>query len=88
MDEETALDRGQFGPHLTDQAGPLVDVQPLAQQRLYELRPEPWRALHEWLEGYRRVWDARFDELDALIGDLTRQTAQAKESRHGRKRRR
>ncbi len=40
----------------------LVDVQPRAQQRLYELRAQPLRQLHEWLEGYRQIWDAPFDE--------------------------
>jgi DNA-binding transcriptional ArsR family regulator len=87
--ERLELNQPQVSKHLRvlKEAG-LVDVQPLAQQRLYELRPEPWRALHDWLERYRQVWDARFNELDALIGDLTRQPARAKESRHGRKRRR
>jgi DNA-binding transcriptional ArsR family regulator len=48
----------------------LVDVEARAQQRLYELRPQPLRRLHEWLERYREVWDARFAELDQLIDDL------------------
>ena len=48
----------------------LVDVQPRAQQRLYELRAQRLRQLHEWLERYRRVWDARFEEMDELIEEL------------------
>ena len=48
----------------------LVDVEPRAQQRLYELRPEPLRQLHDWLERYRRLWDARFEELDKLVVEL------------------
>src|SRR5262245_25444261 len=44
----------------------LVDVQPQAQQRLYELRPAPLRDLYAWLETYRRLWDERFDQLDAV----------------------
>jgi DNA-binding transcriptional ArsR family regulator len=50
----------------------LVDVQPRAQQRFYELRAEPLRQLHEWVERYRQLWDARFEELDELIEELKR----------------
>lgn len=48
----------------------LVDVEPRAQQRLYELRPQPLRKMHDWLERYRQLWDARFEELDGLIEEL------------------
>ena len=48
----------------------LVDVQPRAQERLYELRAQSLRRLHNWLERYRQIWDARFDQLDALIDEL------------------
>ena len=60
----------------------LVDVQPRAQQRLYELRPQPIRELHDWLERYRELWDARFDELDDLIEEIKQ-----KEKSDGRKKR-
>jgi DNA-binding transcriptional ArsR family regulator len=33
-----------------------------------------------WIEKYRRLWEARFDELDKVIEELTQ-----KETRHGRK---
>jgi DNA-binding transcriptional ArsR family regulator len=42
----------------------LVQVQPRAQQRLYELRAEPLRELDAWLEPYRRYWNARLDALE------------------------
>ena len=57
-------------------------MQARAQQRLYELRPQPLRDLHDWLERYRQLWDARFDELDELIEELTK-----KEKSDGRKKR-
>jgi DNA-binding transcriptional ArsR family regulator len=64
-----------------------VEVQPLAQQRLYALRSEPLREIHDWLERYRRLWDARFDALDGLIEELKKK-APKKEKRHaGRKKR-
>lgn len=69
--ERLELNQPQVSKHLRvlKDAG-LVDVQPSAQQRLYELRPQPLRELHGWLETYRQLWDARFRGLDAVIRDL------------------
>jgi DNA-binding transcriptional ArsR family regulator len=69
--ERLELNQPQVSKHLRvlKKAG-LVDVQPRAQQRLYELRAEPLRRLHDWLERYRQLWDARFEEMDELIEEL------------------
>lgn len=66
-----AIPQPQASKHLRvlKEAG-LVRVTPNAQQRVYALRPEPLRAMHAWLEGYRKLWDARFDGLDELIEEL------------------
>ena len=66
------LNQPQVSKHLRvlKHAG-LVDVEPRAQQRVYELRAERLRQLHEWLERYRELWDERFDQLDELIEALT-----------------
>lgn len=65
------LAQPQVSKHLRvlKEAG-LVEVEPRAQQRLYGLRAEPLRDLHEWLERYRQLWDARFDAMDELIEEL------------------
>ena len=45
-----------------------------------------WRRLEEeagWIERYRQLWDARFDELDKVVEELTR-----KERSHERRNRR
>jgi DNA-binding transcriptional ArsR family regulator len=42
----------------------LVEVRSKAQQRLYRVRLEPLRAVDEWLEPYRRLWESRLDDLD------------------------
>jgi DNA-binding transcriptional ArsR family regulator len=60
----------------------LVDVEPRAQQRHYELRAQSLRRLHYWLERYRHLWDARFDQLDALVDEL-----KEKETSNGRHKR-
>ncbi|HEX3343820.1 MAG TPA: metalloregulator ArsR/SmtB family transcription factor [Polyangiaceae bacterium] len=69
--ERLHLNQPQVSKHLRvlKEAG-LVDVQPRAQQRLYELRPQPLRRLHGWLERYRRIWEVRFEELDGLVEEL------------------
>jgi DNA-binding transcriptional ArsR family regulator len=80
--ERLQLNQPQVSKHLRvlKEAG-LVAVQPRAQQRLYELRAQPLRQLHEWLERYRQLWGARFEEMDELVREL-----KAKEKAHGRKR--
>jgi DNA-binding transcriptional ArsR family regulator len=60
----------------------LVDVEPRARQRVYELRAKPLRAMSAWLERYRRVWDERFQQMDGLLAEL-----EEKEKVDGRKRR-
>ncbi|WP_100407733.1 ArsR/SmtB family transcription factor [Bacillus solitudinis] len=45
----------------------LVEVQQVANRRIYRLRPEPFQELDTWLESYRRVWEARMDRLDDYL---------------------
>ena len=77
------LNQPQVSKHLRalKKAG-VVDVEPRAQQRLYELRPEAMRTIHEWIERYRELWDERLDQLDEVIGEL-----KAKEKSHARRKR-
>lgn len=42
----------------------LVDVRVDAQRRLYRVRPEPLRAIDEWLAPYRRMWAKHLDALE------------------------
>jgi DNA-binding transcriptional ArsR family regulator len=45
------------------QAG-LVEVRAEAQRRLYALRPERLREIHDWIDRYRRFWPAKLDALE------------------------
>jgi DNA-binding transcriptional ArsR family regulator len=69
--ERLQLNQPQVSKHLRvlKEAG-LVDVEPRAQRRLYELRARPLQKLHHWLERYRRLWDERFEQLDELVAEL------------------
>lgn len=42
----------------------LVTVRPDAQRRVYGVRPEPLRAMDEWLAPYRALWSERLDRLE------------------------
>ena len=57
----------------------LVEVHPVAQQRIYSLRAEPFNELDAWLERYRRTVDERFDRLD----DILREQKEKGEKDHG-----
>jgi DNA-binding transcriptional ArsR family regulator len=59
----------------------LVDVRPVAQQRIYQLRSEPFTELDKWLETFRRRADERFDRLDELISE--RKAKKERETGHG-----
>jgi DNA-binding transcriptional ArsR family regulator len=51
------------------QAG-LVDVRTDGQRRMYRVRPEPLRAVDEWLEPYRRLWASRLDALERHLDTM------------------
>lgn len=44
-----------------------VSMRPLGQQRLYSLRPEPFRELEDWLTGYRSLWERRLDRFAGAL---------------------
>ncbi|MGI8701750.1 MAG: ArsR/SmtB family transcription factor [Nocardioidaceae bacterium] len=47
----------------------LVDVDPVAQRRVYSLTAEPLAEIDEWLGRYRSLWTQR---LDALATEIAR----------------
>jgi DNA-binding transcriptional ArsR family regulator len=73
IEERLKINQPQASKHLRvlREAG-LVDVRPLAQQRVYALRAQPMKQLHEWIERYRALWDARFEALDELVQEIER----------------
>lgn len=42
----------------------LVGRRTEAQQRIYRIEAEPFQALDEWLEPYRRLWTRHLDALE------------------------
>jgi DNA-binding transcriptional ArsR family regulator len=49
----------------------LVEVRGDAQRRLYSVRPEPLRAIDEWLLPYRRMWADRLDDLERHLETMS-----------------
>ena len=48
----------------------LVEVRDVGRQRLYRLNGPALKPIHDWVKSYERSWSARFDELDAVLGEL------------------
>jgi DNA-binding transcriptional ArsR family regulator len=64
-----------------EQAG-LVTTEKVGRVRTCKLGPRQLEAETAWLERYRQLWAARFDELDNVVRELHR-----KEQTHERKKR-
>ncbi len=62
-----------------EQAG-LVSTEKVGRVRTCKLGPRRLEQEAAWIERYRQLWDARFDELDNVIKELKR-----KEKIDGRK---
>jgi DNA-binding transcriptional ArsR family regulator len=58
----------------------LVATEKVGRVRTCRLGTRRFEVEAAWLEKYHRLWDARFDELEQLVGELKR-----KESIDGRK---
>src|SRR5205814_2263564 len=54
-----------------EQAG-LVTTKKVGRVRTCQLGPRRLEEETVWLERYRQRWDERFDELDKVVGELTR----------------
>jgi DNA-binding transcriptional ArsR family regulator len=67
--------------HVLEHAG-LVTTDKVGRVRTCRLGPRRLEKESAWLERYRLLWDARFDELDRVVEELKR-----KEKTDGRKKR-
>lgn len=54
---------------ILEKAG-LVVTRKVGRVRTCKVGPHRLEEATAWLEKYRRLWAARFDELDRIIGDL------------------
>lgn len=76
------LNQPQVSKHLRVlRTAGIVDVEPRAQLRQYQLRAESFREMEKWLDRYRPLWESRFEALDQVIEELNQ-----KENKVDRKR--
>lgn len=63
--EKLAMSQPAVSKHLKvlREAG-FVSSRTAAQQRIYRLEPDQFRALDAWLAPYRRLWARRLDALE------------------------
>jgi DNA-binding transcriptional ArsR family regulator len=68
----TGLAQPQVSKHLRvlREVG-VVSVRERGRQRLYRLDPLALKPVHDWVREYARMWEERFSELDAVLGELT-----------------
>ncbi len=48
----------------------VVEVKPMAQQRVYALSPKPFKDMNKWIENYRQIWENNFDRLDKVLNEM------------------
>jgi DNA-binding transcriptional ArsR family regulator len=57
----------------------LVQVTPQANVRVYGLAPDRFKELDDWVRKYRKLWEERFDRLDALLREEKLRTKNKKQ---------
>ena len=50
-----------------------VDVRGDGRQRLYRLKGEALKPIHDWVKDYERLWSERFDRLDVVLEELEKE---------------
>jgi len=48
----------------------VIEMQPVAQRRIYSLSPEPFLQLDQWLRTFDRYWGDKFKNLDHYLNEL------------------
>ena len=73
--EPFAMSQPAISKHLKvlERAG-LISRGREAQRRPRRLEAEPLAEATQWLESYREFWEARFQQLDAVLHDLKTQS--------------
>lgn len=68
----TGLAQPQVSKHLRvlREVG-VVTVRERGRERLYRLDPLALKPVHDWVRAYARMWEDRFTELDAVLGELS-----------------
>ncbi|OZU89614.1 transcriptional regulator [Virgibacillus indicus] len=69
--ESLEIRQPQASKHLRilNEAG-ILEVQAVANRRIYKLRQEPFQELDDWLTSFQSIWEEKLDRLDAYLEEL------------------
>jgi DNA-binding transcriptional ArsR family regulator len=56
----------------------LVQQEQKGREIYYRLEIEKMKEIDEWLEQYRKIWESRYEQLDALLIELKQQVKKEK----------
>jgi DNA-binding transcriptional ArsR family regulator len=71
ISERLTLRQPQVSKHLKVLSeAAIVEVQPQANRRIYQLRREPFQELEAWVHSFHRLWEERFNRLDDYLVEL------------------
>jgi DNA-binding transcriptional ArsR family regulator len=59
----------------------LIVIKQQGRERYYEARLEKLNEVSDWVEQYRKIWTARFDNLDNYLTELQ---SKSKNKKHGK----
>lgn len=81
-----AMSQPAISKHLKvlERAG-LISIGQDAQRRPRRIEAKPLAEANEWLEGYRRFWEASYERLDALLDELKATTPKRKRAKAPRR---
>ena len=48
----------------------LVEVRERGRQRMYRINGRPLERIHDWVGGFERTWNERFDALEGVLEEL------------------
>ncbi|MFN8474220.1 MAG: metalloregulator ArsR/SmtB family transcription factor [Anaerolineae bacterium] len=76
--ERLGMPQPQVSKHLRvlSEAG-VVEVHPIAQRRIYALRPDTLKQLEIWVSSYRHVWEEQYERLDEYLAELQEKEQQS-----------
>ena len=81
-----AMSQPAISKHLKvlERAG-LISIGQDAQRRPRRIEAKPLSEVSDWLENYRRFWEASYERLDALLDELKATTPKRKRTKPARR---
>src|ERR1700761_3460837 len=81
-----AMSQPAISKHLKvlERAG-LISIGQDAQRRPRRIEAKPLAEANEWLESYRRFWEASYERLDALLDELKAKPPKRRRTRPSRR---